>query len=197
MRGQHRNFHIFAFVDYLRDFFHITGLGSQDGRHVFHRVVCLHVSRLISDPAITRRVRLVETVGLKRFEKFPEIFGKFFCLAVLNDTLGKFFALRRHFRRNFFAHRIAEFIRFFPIVTSQFQSAGQQVILIHNQTIRFTQEFFHPGIQIFHQFRVVFAFDVFRNCFHGSGTIQRYHGVDIVDRGRFQFFEISSHAGAV
>src|SRR3989344_5768356 len=77
VRRQNRQAHISALLYYLRYLVHVAGLRGEYGRHIFRRIMRFHVGRLISDFAVTRSVRFVETVSLKRLKKLPQFFREF------------------------------------------------------------------------------------------------------------------------
>src|SRR3989338_18933 len=194
---QDRNIHVLAFTDDFRDLLHVAGLRRQNRGHVFHWVVRFHVRGLVGHPAVACGVSFVEAVSLEWLEELPELFRKVGTLAVFDYALGKLFPLGGHLARNLLADGLAEFVRFFPIVTRELDGGEQKVVLIDDEPVGFAQKFFHPGIKVYHPRRIVLALDVFRNGFHRAGAVEGYHGVDVVDGGWLQFLQISRHAGAV
>ncbi len=131
----------------LRDFFGITRVSGQHGRHIFDRVVGLHVGGLVGDTAIASGVGLVKPVGSKGFDEFPELVGDLWGqLTVLFKALHQLIFLRRHHFGNLLSHRLTQHVGLEPGIAGQFAGNSHDVVLVGDDAVGKVENLFQSRV---------------------------------------------------
>src|SRR3989344_2262610 len=104
------------------------------------------------------------------------------------------FLLRGHFFRYLLAHRFPEGVGFKPAVAGKLHGYFENVVLVRNDAVGVLQNGLKGGVDVFHELRILFSFDICGYESHRAGAVERHHGVDVVYARRFKFRQIIRHA---
>ena len=97
--------------------------------------------------------------------------------------------------RDFLAHRFSENIGFAQRVSAESLGNQHDLILVHDHPVGRFEELSQVVVGVGDLCPTVFGIDERADVFHRPGSVQCDHGCKVVDRGRFQFFDVAPHTG--
>jgi len=169
-------------------------LDGEQRRHVFDRIMRLQVTGLCDHNRIVRGVRAVEAVPRETHELVPDRVGfrpresRFLSTAFRKDLAVLIQGLLR-FLTDAPAHQVC----LARSVTSHIGEDLNHLFLVHTYTHGLGQDGGKDGMYVLRLLLAVQAGNEIRNELHGTGSIERNRGGDMVEFGRPHLHQHAPH----
>ena len=195
---KHLHAHFFAFADEPGEFVGVADFQRKHRRHEFGGVVGFEVGGLKGNKRVGGGVGFVEPVAgefLNQIENFPGL--------VPGDLVDRFAAvneLRPHFVHDggiFFAHGAAEKVTLGEGEAGKNIGGFLDLLLIDKHSVGFLEHALQQRVGIVEGEGAVFALDVVRDHVHGTGTVERDEGDDILDAVGLELTQQVAHAAGL
>ena len=192
----HRDFQPEALVDGADGLVGVVQAGVQHRRHVLHRVVGLEVARPVGDEGVADAVGLVEGVPCEGFDKVENFHREGLVEALAGRPGHEVFALLRHQRGDFLAHRLAHDVGGPQGVPGELLQDQQHLVLVDDNAVGLVQQLLEAGVGVGYGGPSVLGVDELVDVFHRPRAVERNHRGDVADVGGLELFDIALHTGA-
>ena len=177
---KHVDFHSLAFLRHEVHLLDVTQLVIEHSSHKLCRIVRLEVSRLVRNPAVACRVRLVEGIGSKLLPFFPNLlqallhlfFRKVLSLGQLGHTLFHELAIEfLHLRQLLLTHGLTKRIGLTSREVGQLAREQHHLLLIHADAVSVLQVLFHAVEIVLDLLPTLLTGNEVRDVVHRAGTV--------------------------
>ncbi|MNM85445.1 hypothetical protein D3C81_975590 [compost metagenome] len=171
-----------------------AGHGGQHRRHKLHRVVRLEVRCLEGQHAISSRVSAGKAVVGKADDHVVYRVRLGFTIALRLASDDEMASLLIEHLAFFLGHRPTQQIGFTQRKARHFGSDLHDLLLVHDDAVRIFQDRLKIPVRIFHTDLPMLAGDEFGDELHGTRTVQRIDGNDVLECRRLELLQHSPHA---
>ena len=194
VRRQQADAQLAALGDVLRDLRCVVEHGGQQRRHVFVRVVALHVRRAVGHDGVGHSVRLVEGVACKG----EDLVVNFVCRPLrhaarhragdvpLRVAVHEGGALGRDDGLFFLRHGAADHVRLTEREPGQLPEDLDDLLLIDDAAVGHGEDRLEHGVLIGDALRMRRAGEKARDALHRARAVERDDGSDVLDAARAQ-----------
>ena len=194
VRRQQADAQLAALGNVLRDLRRVVEHGGQQCRHVFVRIVALHVRRAVGHDGVRHRVRLVEGVAREGEDLVVDLVGGLLRHTArhragdvpLRVSVHEGGALGRDDGLLLLRHGAADHVRLAEREPGQLPEDLDDLLLIDDAAIGHGEDRLEQGVLIRDALRVRRAGEKPRDTLHRPGAVERDDGGDVLDAARAQ-----------
>ena len=174
-----------TFGDFNCQTISVIMVASHKRRHKRVGIMCLQISRPISNQTITSGVRLIETIVSEFFQLSPESFRNLLsCATNFNRTLDEFRLNLFHQVNFLLTNSLTQCVSLTTSKSTPFLRNLHKLLLIDQNSVSIFQRVFHSRMQISYFFLAVFTPNKAVNKLHRARTIKSHHSNNIFKRSR-------------
>ena len=157
------------------------------------RCIGLQISHLISDHAISDRMRTVEAVTGKLHDEPIDLLCQRLCVSFPDGALDEHLLILCELILFLLGDGLAHAVRLSQAEAAHHLNDLHDLLLIDHDAIRVLQDRFQAGVRIMHQRRVFPAAQIFRDILHRAGAKQRDGGRDVFKGARLDLADQVFH----
>ena len=154
----------------------------------------LQVGGLVGDAAVADGVRLVEGVAGERLHQVEDGVRLRDAVAQPLRPLHEAAALGLHDLGVLLAHGLAHDVGLAQRVAGELARDLQHLVLVDDDAVGGVEDLGEVGVGVADRFVAVLGANEARDVVHGPGTVQRHHGRQVRQMGRFEVLHVAPHA---
>ena len=187
IRAEDRDAHALALGDFDGEAIGRAHIGGHKSSHEGVGVMSFQVGCPVSNEAITRGVRFVETVVREVEQLTPKLFGNFFGRATdFNRAFNKLWFYLVHEVDFFLTDSLAERIGLATGKTAPFTRNLHELLLVNHNTVSIFQGVFEAGMEVSDRLLAVFTTNEAVDELHWARAVEGHHSDNVLEAVRLE-----------